>query len=121
MFKFKCYSISTISFIYFITFLGLIQNFETIIEYQFDMLGRRKKTKDEREMWGISLTLMRELLKKGSNITRKRMSEICIDYEIRDQIMKTNVFVRHWNGSVSFDYRLMREFAKKEIEKAENS
>ena len=34
--------------------------------------------------------------------------------------MKTNVFVRHWNGSVSFDYHFMREFAKKEIEKAEN-
>ena len=41
--KFKCYSISTISFIYFITFLGLIQNFGTIIDSQFDLLGKIEK------------------------------------------------------------------------------
>ena len=89
------------------------------IQTEFVKLGMDgDDSKEMNELWSVSLKVMREILKTGRSISDERMTEICPKYAISYQIMKANVFVEHWDGSVSFDYRFMREFARKEVERA---
>ena len=78
-------------------------------------------SEEMKEMWSISLKVMREILENGSSISSERMDRICGRSSLRDKIMKANVFMEHWDSEITFDSRFVKAYAQKLIDEENQS